>query len=150
MTAAQKALPGDLPRVRELLALAHLPGEDLTESALEHFLVCRDGDSLVAVVGLEPRDGTALLRSLVVRRDLLGRGIGAQLIAAAETRARELQVSDLYLLTTTAAEYFDKRGYRRLDRDCAPVAIRATSQFSALCPATATLMVKALHTGVAA
>jgi len=150
MTAVQKALPGDLPRVRELLALAHLPGDDLNAAMLEHFLVCRDGDTLVAVVGLEPRHDTALLRSLVVRQDLLGRGIGAQLLGAAEARARELQITDLYLLTTTAAEYFDKRGYRRLDRNCAPAAIRATSQFSALCPATATLMVKALHAGVAA
>jgi amino-acid N-acetyltransferase len=150
MTTFQTARPGDLAPVRELLTLAHLPAEDLTAATLEHFLVYRDGESLVAVVGLQPVDDTALLRSLVVRQDLLGRGIGAQLVAAAEARARALQVRELYLLTTTAAEYFRKRGYRRLERESAPTAIRGTSQFSALCPATATLMVKALHTGVAA
>jgi amino-acid N-acetyltransferase len=77
MTIVQKALPGDLPRVRELLAQAGLPAEDLTETALEHFLVGRDGGSLVAVVGLEPHGDTALLRSLVVREDAMGRGLGA-------------------------------------------------------------------------
>jgi amino-acid N-acetyltransferase len=53
------------------------------------------------------------------------------------------------LLTTTAAAFFEKRGYRRLARTSAPAAIRATTQFSALCPSTATLMVKAMRADLA-
>jgi amino-acid N-acetyltransferase len=48
----------------------------------------------------------------------------------------------LYLLTTTAREFFAGRGYRAIDRADAPERIRGTTEFSDLCPASATAMVK--------
>ena len=43
-------------------------------------------------------------------------------------------------LTTTAADYFARLGFVRIDRDAAPPAIRATAQFASLCPASAHVM----------
>jgi amino-acid N-acetyltransferase len=109
---------------------------------LERFLVCRDGRDVVAAVGLEVFGKVALLRSLVVDPQLRRQGLGMHLTKAAEALARRTGVETIYLLTTTAEEFFRARGYRIVARSEAPAAIPSTTQFSALCPSTAVLMVK--------
>ena len=137
-----RADTNDLQGVRKLLATGGLPADDLTEASLEHFLVLRSERNVSAAVGLECFGEVALLRSLVVAPELRGTGIGAKLTDAAESLARELAIKSIYLLTTTAASFFAARGYRRIDRTDAPSQIQRTTQFSALCPSTAVLMVK--------
>ena len=60
------------------------------------------------------------------------------------TWAAEQGVETLYLLTTTAAQFFARRGYEAVPRSEAPAAIAATAQFSELCPASSTFMRKVL------
>jgi N-acetylglutamate synthase-like GNAT family acetyltransferase len=64
----------DLAGIRWLLDMESLPSADITENALEHFLVCRDELGVAGVVGLERYDEVALLRSLVVSSEHIGRG----------------------------------------------------------------------------
>ena len=78
-----------------------------------------------------------LLRSLAVAPDARGSGLGTRLVEAAEARARDLDLRSLTLLTTTAAPFFEGRGYRRMDRAEAPEAVRPSSEFTATCPASA-------------
>jgi amino-acid N-acetyltransferase len=141
VTAAQAA---DLPEIRALLEAAGLPHEDLTAGHLEHFLVLRSGPALAGVAGLEVHGADGLLRSVAVSQALRAQGFGAGLVAALEARAGARGLRALYLLTTTAAEFFARRGYRRIERREAPPRIQASAEFSALCPATATCMVKQL------
>lgn len=136
------AQAGDLPAIRELLAVSGLPGEDLTPAHLDSFWVCRDAAGLVGVVGLEPHGRTALLRSLAVREDGRGGGLGAALLAHAESQAAALGVDTLYLLTTTAERFFAARGYAVTSRDAAPPEIEATSEFAGLCPSSSICMTK--------
>jgi amino-acid N-acetyltransferase len=138
----EAARRSDLAGIRWLLEYEQLPANDLDESSLERFLVCRDEKGVVAAVGLEIFGRVALLRSLVVDREMRGRGMGMQLTEAAEALAHHSGVESIYLLTTTAEEFFRARGYRILARSEAPAAIQSTTQFSALCPSTAILMVK--------
>jgi amino-acid N-acetyltransferase len=133
----------DLPDIRRLLERAHLIGDDLTAEALEHFLVLQEGNVLGGAVGLEAYGNVALLRSLVVAEELRGSGHGVALTTAAETLAKQLGIKSIYLLTTSAEKFFSSRGYRTVPRDQVPASIKGTSQFSALCPATAIVMVKA-------
>ncbi|WP_228434553.1 hypothetical protein [Natrarchaeobaculum aegyptiacum] len=49
-------------------------------------------------------------------------------------------VDALYLLTTTAVDFFAARGYDEIDRADAPDAIRNTTEFADLCPSSATCM----------
>lgn len=132
----------DLPAIHWLLEYERLPARDLDESSLERFLVCRNGGSVVAAVGLEVSGRLALLRSLVVDPALRGQGLGIQLTKAAEALAHRSGAESINLLTTTADEFFVARGYRIIARSEAPAAIQATTQFSELCPSTAKLMVK--------
>ena len=85
-----------------------------------------------------------LLRSLAVSMGARGRGLGRALVSAMEDEARAAGVADIYLLTTTADRFFSKLGYVRIGRDEAPVAIRSTAQFSALCPSSAVVMRKSV------
>jgi amino-acid N-acetyltransferase len=140
--SVEPAAASDLDAIKALLHVAHLPTDDLTEGVLATFLVARRADTVIGVIGIELYGAVALLRSLVVQESFRGEGLGAKLLEAAESLARSSSVRSLYLLTTTADEFFAARGYRRIVRDDAPASIRSTTQFSALCPASAILMVK--------
>ena len=138
----ERATPADFPAIRWLLSFESQPWQDLTELSLSQFLVIREQGQVHGAIGLECYGEVALLRSLVVSEELRGLGYGGKLVAAAESRAEQLSVRSIYLLTNTAADFFVARGFRRISRDDAPSAVKATAQFSALCPSTAVLMVK--------
>ena len=130
--------------VHRLLDANALPTADLEELDLNDFLACGDASDPEGVVGLEVYERAALLRSLVVSERVRKSGCGSQLVGAAEELARERGVHTIYLLTTTAVAFFERHGYRRLERETAPEAIRKTREFSSLCPDDATFMAKPL------
>jgi amino-acid N-acetyltransferase len=53
-----------------------------------------------------------------------------------------LGISQVYLLTNTAANFFAWLGYQVMKRTDAPLPIQSTAQFSSLCPDSAVLMFK--------
>jgi len=130
--------------IKQLLAGCELHYEDINPLQLKHFLLGWDGSRLVAVVGLEIKNHSALLRSLAVDADYRNRRIAAELIGEIENYAKSLKVDTLYLLTMTAEAFFNKCGYQRAARDSAPAGIQRTSEFQNLCPASAACMVKNL------
>lgn len=135
-----------LGELRALLASAGLPAGDLTVAHLPLFRLAtvRD-DRLVGAVGLELAGAAALLRSLVVAPELRGSGLGQALVDAALELARERDVAEVWLLTTTADRFFEKLGWRRVERSSAPAGIRATAEFASICPASSICMVRSLR-----
>ncbi|MCH7514786.1 MAG: GNAT family N-acetyltransferase [Bacteroidetes bacterium] len=97
-------------------------------------------DMLIGSFGLELFGGHALLRSIVVISDLRGRGIGVDLVNNALESAKEHNVRQLYLLTTTADRFFAKFGFKITDRNTAPESITSTTEFQTFCPDTAVCM----------
>jgi len=136
----------ELSALRALLRAYDLPIDDLTPEHCSHFFVAANGEALQGCVGLEPRGDAALLRSLAVAPAARGEGLGARLVEALERHARREGIRALYLLTTTAAEYFNRQGYERIQRDALPRPIQQTEEAARLCPATATCMRKRLAT----
>lgn len=134
-----------LQGTRRLLLSGGLPNEDLTESHLEHFFYVGQASAPSALVGIEVLGQHALLRSLVVRSDQRGRGIGSLLVDHVEQHARGCAVQRVFLLTTTARDYFARHGYEYLDRQAAPPAIQATREFADICPASSAFMAKLLE-----
>lgn len=134
----------EFPAVIALLASANLPIEDLTEEHCEHFFYIGPGISPNGLVGLELFGDVALLRSLVVAESRRGHGDGSRLLAHAESHARDRGVQRVYLLTTTAEKFFASRGYQPVARESAPPAIRASKEFSGICPASAVFMAREL------
>jgi amino-acid N-acetyltransferase len=134
----------DLGAIHALLHAQDLPTSNIDEGSLKTFLVLREGPRIFGVVGLDVLGSAAMLRSLVVRPERKGDGLGGQLVAAAEALALKSGVLRLYLLTMDADGYFAAKGYRKLERNDAPPEIQQHPQFRSLCPSTSAFMTKIL------
>lgn len=131
--------PADLDAARALLAAHDLPVEDLASPALSLLGAFQDR-GLVGVVGLESCEPFGLLRSLAVADAHRGRGLARALCAEIFALARRRGIQTLFLLTTTAADYFPRLGFVAIPRDAAPPSIQTSTQFASLCPASARVM----------
>jgi amino-acid N-acetyltransferase len=135
----------DLGAIKALLAENELPVADVDAALLVDFLVAEDaGGKIVGSVGLERFGHSALLRSLATARKARKAGLGTRLLAHAELMARASDVSELWLLTTTAAGFFRRAGYADVDRGTASADVQASAQFAELCPASAVCLTKRL------
>ncbi|WP_233830025.1 arsenic resistance N-acetyltransferase ArsN2 [Paraburkholderia sp. ZP32-5] len=141
----RRADGNDLDRITALLATCELPTADVTLTLLHAFLVAVDRDGAISgSIGLQALKNDALLRSLAVAPHARRAGIGNALLAAIEARARADAHANLWLLTTDAQHFFERQGYRTVNRNIVPDDVRATEQFTRLCPATAVCMMKRL------
>ncbi|MBW3567595.1 MAG: GNAT family N-acetyltransferase [Proteobacteria bacterium] len=139
------AIDKDLAVVRHLLQQAKLPFEDLAPEAMQDFVLVQDANgNAIGAGGIERYESDGLLRSVVVSDAARGRGLGRMITQAIEDRARETGVTALYLLTTTAADFFPRLGYERFDRSSVPEKLRQSTEFASLCPASAVCLRKQL------
>jgi amino-acid N-acetyltransferase len=139
------AQEGDYGEVIALLEAASLPTEDLARSSMAHFLLARhDSGKLIGAIGVERYGSAALIRSLVVAPDYRNRGLGTQLLAELEANCRSLAVTELFLLTTTARDFFASLRYQATGRESVPKALRGAAEFTRLCPDSAVCMTKTL------
>jgi amino-acid N-acetyltransferase len=133
----------DLSAIRALLESSGLPTSDLV-SARPEFVVIRERGRVVAAGALQRFGSAALLRSVVVAAERRRSGLGQQVVVELERLARRTGIDRLILLTETAAGFFDRQGYRVIDRTVAPKDMQQSEQFRSLCPSSATCMAKHL------
>jgi len=142
--AIRGATPNDLAAIERLLVASHLPIAGVAD-ALCGFLVAEHDDTIVGVVGVEECCEYGLLRSTAVDSAWRSRGLGRQLVERAIAEAEARGVKALYLLTTTAEQYFPSFGFTTITRDQVPAPVRETSEFKELCPASSTVMTLCLN-----
>ena len=130
------AIAADRPAVLDLLAAEGLPVEGV-HPTLAGFVVAEEASRVVGVAGLERYGEYGLLRSVAVARGRRGLGLGARLTGAIVDAARDAGVVGVYALTTTAADYFPRLGFEVIERREIPEVVRASPEFSILCPASA-------------
>ena len=140
------ATTDDLTAVEELLVTSGLPVDGVDEN-FHDFLVADDGDGIAGVIGIERYGATALLRSAAVSPNSRGTGVGGQLVRSILEHAAAEGVEEVYLLTTTAADYFPRYGFTQEPRSAAPEQLHASREFQGACPATAILMKHSLTAG---
>jgi amino-acid N-acetyltransferase len=87
---------------------------------------------------------SALLRSMVVHPAYRNRHIAGDLVKLLEQKAISQGITAIYLLTETAENYFTKKGYEKISRKVVPAELLASTEFSHVCPASATVMRKQL------
>jgi amino-acid N-acetyltransferase len=135
----------DLADVRRLLEQQQLPlaGVDAHVGAM---VVAREGEDIVGAAAVELYPDGALLRSVVVAPGQQGAGIGHRLTEAALQLAETHGARTVFLLTTTAENFFPKFGFERIGRDDVPASVQASVEFQSACPASATVMRKHLVT----
>jgi N-acetylglutamate synthase-like GNAT family acetyltransferase len=143
MARLDTASTEEMGAIRALLESAGLPTSDL-ESARPEFAVVREDGQVVAAGALQHFGSSALLRSVVVTEHRRGSGLGQMIVCELERLARAAQVTELILLTQTAAEFFARQGYRAIERTSAPQDMQTSEEFRSLCPSSATCMAKSL------
>lgn len=127
----------------ELLAEAKLDFSDLKQPNIRLFRFEENGQTM-GVGGLEVFNDHALLRSVAVKKELQGKGLGKEMVAQIEQAARESGIKSFYLLTNTAPEFFRSIGYQQIDRNDFAEPLKQTAQFAGLCPVSAVCMKKEL------
>ncbi len=140
-----RATAEDLSRATSVLDAAGLPplGSDL---ALANILVALEDSAVVGVIALEVRGLVGLVRSAAVAPN--HQGVGSSLLQSLLTRAHELSLRELYLLTEDAEGFFAKAGFSSIPRDSVPAEICSTQAFRGRCSDTATVMRLQLATRV--
>jgi amino-acid N-acetyltransferase len=134
-------LIGERSALTVALKNAKLPIEDIEEPG-RLFWRFEIDEVPVGFGGLELYAGDALLRSIVALPPVRRKGFGSAIVAAIEEEAQTRGCHRLCLITTSAAEFFDRLGYVRCDRAAVPSAISTTTEFAALCAASADVLVK--------
>jgi UDP-N-acetylmuramate: L-alanyl-gamma-D-glutamyl-meso-diaminopimelate ligase len=130
----------DVGALGPLLERAALSRHGLDERP-DDFLLLRSPDGAAGCVALERYREAALLRSLAVAPDRRGEGLGWLLAEAALDRARSAGLHRVFLLTTTAADFFAaKLGFRACNRQDVDADVARSWEFTS-CPPNATCMV---------
>lgn len=139
-----KANTDDLSEIKKILNDCHLPSSDITEQHIQHFYILKKDSEAQGTVGLEIYGKYGLLRSLATVEPVRGEGFGKRLVSQIEQHAREQNLDEIYLLTTTAEDFFDKLGYANVSRTDIPKEVKKSEEFSSICPDSAAAMVKKL------
>ncbi|MFZ1806841.1 MAG: arsenic resistance N-acetyltransferase ArsN2 [Cyclobacteriaceae bacterium] len=121
------------------LKTAGLPYEDL--STEEHVLIgYYEDDKLIGTGGIEIYGNYGLIRSVSITAHNRGKKLGSQIAQHLIDKAKEKKLTGLYLLTETAKDFFLKIGFEVIDRNDVAKPVHASSEFSHVCPVTATCM----------
>ena len=135
----------DLTHVETTLQDADLPLDGLREQFGEGYAIAESDGRLLGVEGIEVYGNDGLLRSAAVVAEWRGKGVGDALTRDRIEWARRRGLQSLFLLTTTAGEYFQRFGFSKVDRAAAPEAVRRSREFAEACPSTALFMALPLH-----
>ena len=127
--------------IRKLLERVHLPAESLQTGKTTFYVAEKEG-AIVGIAGLEFYGEDALLRSVAVPPELQNRGIGDRITDFMISTARDQNIRRMVLLTETARRFFEKKGFRVVDRSSIDNrALKQSSEFTFACPGSAVCMI---------
>jgi amino-acid N-acetyltransferase len=133
------ATPDDIDDIKHFLSRFRLPTGGVDPN-VQNFLMVKSQSGLLGTLGLEAYGKTGILRSFAVETDARGAGIGREMYFQMLEHARSLGITELYLLTTSAELYFSKRGFEKVERKAAPIALTNSIEFKTACPKSAVCM----------
>ena len=135
----------DIDAVESTLRDSDLPLDGLRDQFGDAYAVAVADGEVIGVEGIEVHGADGLLRSAAVATSWRGKGVGDALTRDRIEWAQRRGLHSLYLLTTTAGDYFPRFGFTQADRETAPIAVRQSREFAAACPATALFMALPLN-----
>jgi amino-acid N-acetyltransferase len=138
--AIRSAAAADLNAVESALRDSDLPLDGLHDQFGDGYAIAESNGRVIGVEGIEIHGNDGLLRSAAVVSDWRGKGVGDALTRDRIEWAKRRGLRSLYLLTTTAGDYFPRFGFSVADRDSAPDAVRRSREFSEACPSSALFM----------
>jgi amino-acid N-acetyltransferase len=128
----------DVPKIIALMNSAGLTTEGLEDAEL---YVIRENGRIVASVGLESWGAEqGLLRSLVVLKELRGKGLGSLLVSYLLETGRKRNLKEVFLLSTDVAKYYVRFGFEIVERKNVSGEVLNSAEFRGACLHTATVM----------
>ncbi len=138
----RRAESGDVPAIAVLLEENGLTPLGVAE-APENFLVL-EHSGIAAVIGMEIRGDSGLLRSLVVRLRDRKKCFGVRMTSVIIDLARAQGVRTIYLLTETAERFFERAGFVAARREDIPAPLMQSSALDKVCPEGSAILKKML------
>jgi amino-acid N-acetyltransferase len=133
-----------LQKLKQFLRSNNLPHQDIDNAISTKgrmFLgYYDDSGELIGSGGLELYGDAALLRSVAVKENHRGKDLGKKVFKDLVAQAQKENIANIFLLTETAKDFFLKRGFEVIGRNEVPDTIKASSEFSHVCPASAVCM----------
>ncbi len=133
------ATAADIAAIKQLLVDNDLPTAGVDDH-WKTFVVATDADRIVACGGAEAYQFAALIRSVAVAPSHRSHGIGRRIVRQLLDRLASRGLREFYLLTTTAEDYFRKRGFKTIDRDEVHPQLLDSREFQDACPSGAICM----------
>jgi N-acetylglutamate synthase-like GNAT family acetyltransferase len=133
----EAAADRNLAEIEALLMGCGLPTAGLRDQFPAAYVVAIELGAVVGCAALETYEGVGLLRSCVVSADRQSQGIGRALVANRIDAAKAQKLEAVYLLTTTAHDYFVGLGFGPADRTQVPARLAACPEFASACPSSA-------------
>lgn len=130
----------DLAWAREFMLSLGLCDDGMEEQFGSAYVVAEVDGEPVGMGGVEIYSGDGLLRSVGVAKALQRGAVGRAIVEDRLAWARSRGLRAVYLLTETAAGFFERLGFERLERDSCPEEVKASREFSEVCPESAVAM----------
>ncbi len=122
------ATGNDIQFITALLLDADLPPDDL-ETWIGNFLLLSVEGKTVGCIGLESWGKVGLLRSFVISEDYRSKGLGIKLYNRLIALAKEMKLRSILLLAKGASKFFEKNGFKFIERNEAPESVKKSIQF---------------------
>lgn len=130
---------GDLGAIKQLLAGSLLPSRDVG-GAHQRFIAASEGGRLIGCAGLQVAGQDGLVRSMAVHWTRRNAGLGSRLHERLLFEAVLAGVRTLYVVTSTAEDFFAGHGFRKIAPQAVPPELQASEEFTAFVPGGSTVM----------
>ncbi len=133
----------DLTEINEILSDNNLRNDDLDLKNMHIYKLIHKKE-IIGTGTLEKRGDYALLRSVAIKENYKNKGLGKFFCNELLKISKEKNIKALYLLTTTAASFFESLGFIECQRESVPSEVQSSKQFSLTCPKSAKCLMKNL------
>ena len=138
-TSIGPASDGDLDAIKRLLVGSLLPSRDVG-GARQRFIVASENGRVIGCAGLHLAGHDGLVRSMAVHWTRRNAGLGSRLHQRLLFEAVLAGVRNLYVVTTTAEDFFAGHGFRKIAAPAVPARLQASEEFTAFVPGGSTVM----------
>jgi N-acetylglutamate synthase-like GNAT family acetyltransferase/protein-tyrosine-phosphatase len=138
-TSIGPASGGDHDAIQRLLVSSLLPSRDVG-GAHQRFIVASENGRLLGCAGLQVAGQDGLVRSMAVHWTRRNAGLGSRLHERLLFEAMLAGVRTLYVVTTTAEDFFAGHGFKKVPATAVPPRLQASEEFTAFVPGGSTVM----------
>ncbi len=138
-TSIGPASGGDLDAIQRLLVGSLLPSRDVG-GPRQRFIVASENGRLIGCAGLQVAGQDGLVRSMAVHWTRRNAGLGSRLHERLLFEAVLAGVRTLYVVTSSAEDFFAGHGFRKIAAQAVPAELQASEEFTAFVPGGSTVM----------